>query len=314
MKSLVKAGTWLLVAVAPVASLPASAQETGEISAPATDAPARGTSTQPETARAPIWTIAASAGISNRDDEPDGTWQALALTRKIGLGYVRGALMRYHGTLLQADTALPSDYLVGTLAAGGNFAGWVTDGWISYGRQDYGQISTSQGSRPSTGATRSPYYALGGDFGKVLPLGGGWYLTPTVAGSYAHGKLLRPAPPDTGFTDLETDEPTWSANAALRIDHAFGPGRRHYSGLSISRNWTSNAVSAIRASGFDGSNSGTQPASLDSMHYADGWFEVGATANMELTARLHLDVYATRGFGMLAGNTMSSGISLRTSF
>src|SRR3546814_20384989 len=71
--------------------------------------------------------------------------------------------LRYHCTLLQADTSLPSDYFIGTIAVGGNFNNWVIDAWASYGRQDYAEISTSAGKRPSSGETGSDYYALGMD-------------------------------------------------------------------------------------------------------------------------------------------------------
>lgn len=301
-----RAGSWLLAAATAIASFPAVAQETEVASEDVQTPPAA-----QEQDTGPDWTIAGSTGISSRDDGPDGTWQALSLTRRLGRGYLRGALMRYHGTLQQSDAALPSDYFVATLAGGGNFNGWVTDGWVSLGYQDYGRISTSDGVRASTGATGSAYYATGADFGKVLGLGGNWYLTPTLAASYANGKLLRPAPTGSDFNDLETDEPAWSANATLRLDHAFGASKAHYAGLSVSRNWTSNAVSAVRTVTFDDTEG---PTALDSKHYADGWFEVGATANMRLTPSLHVDIFATRGFGMLAGNTTSAGISLRKSF
>lgn len=315
MMALLRTAPWLLAAATAAASLPVQAQDSSSDTAQIPEAPAEaapdGTTAATQIEPLPLWSIAASAGISNRDDGPDGTWEALSLTRQIGRGYVRGALMRYHGTLLQADTALPSDYLVGTLAAGGNFHGWVTDGWISLGRQDYGKISTADGSRASNGATGSTYFAIGGDFGKVLPLGHNWYLTPTATVSYAHGKLLRPAPTGTTFNDVETDEPTWTAGGAVRLDHAFGPDKRHYAGISISRNWTSNAVSAVHPISIDEE---TGAVELFSVHYSDSWFEAGATANMELTPTLHLDVFATRGFGMLSGNTTSGGISLRKSF
>jgi hypothetical protein len=267
----------------------------------------------------PLWTLAASGGVSARDDGPDGSWQSLSLTRRLGRGYVRATAMRYHGTLLQADVALPSDYYVGTLGAGGNFDNWVVDGWASYGRQSYGRIRTTDadgtrtGSRRSTGAKGSDYYAIGGDFGRVMPLGGSFYLTPTVAASFANGRLLRPAPTGSGLTDLETGEPTWSANATLRVDHAFGPGGVHYAGLSFSRNWTSNGISALTLRRTPGED-GTARFDLDSKHYADGWFEAGAAASMKLGRDLYLDLFGTRSFGVEAGNVTSAGATLRKSF
>ena len=261
-----------------------------------------------------LWSASVSAGISTLDDGPDGSYQALSLTRSVGRGYVRAGFMRYHGTLLQADIALPSDYYVGTIATGGNFDNWVTDGWVSYGRQVYGDIDSSAGQRKSTGPTGSDYYAFGGDFGRIITLAPNWYLTSTVAGSYAHGKLLRPAPTGTELHDLETDEPTWSGTATLRVDHAFGASRRHYIGLSLSRNWTSNAVSQLRFGPPMEDAGSLLPSSLYSKHYADSWFEVGATANMQLTNDLALDLYGTRRFSALAGNIVSAGVSLRKSF
>ncbi len=267
-----------------------------------------------ETPKPTPWTVTLSAGISNRDDGPDGSWQSLSLTRQVGRGYVRGGLMRYHGTLIQAYTALPSDYYVGTLGAGGNFDNWVVDGWASYGRQEYGRISTAWGSRESTGAKSSGYYALGGDFGRILPLSPRWFVTPTLVGSYAEGRLLRPAPDFTGLVDLETREPTWTLGGTMRIDHAFGRNADNYAGLSLSRNWTSNAVSQVTIGQFQDLAQVPRSGLLASQHYSDAWWEVGASANMKLTDRLHLDIYASRSFDALAGNTTSAGISLRQSF
>lgn len=308
----------LLLAAAPCATM---AQESTAAPDPVTiPAEPEVAASTPETAtrQEPLWSLAASAGIGAREDGPDGSWQSLSLTRRIGRGYARAALMRYHGTLLQADVALPSDYTVGTIGAGGNFDNWVVDGWASFGRQEYGRISTATtsgagggsggGSRSSTGAKGSDYYAIGGDFGRVMPLGSGFYLTPTVAASFAEGRLLRPAPTGSGLTDQETDEPTWSANAALRIDRAFGPSGVHYAGLSISRNWTSNGVSALRRRITD------DGFTLDSKHYADGWTEAGATASMRLGSDLYLDLFATRSVGMKAGNVTAAGATLRKSF
>jgi hypothetical protein len=299
---------------------PAAAQETegaAETTTAATSSREAETGTIGDTSAAQVaplrWTATASGGISARDDGPDGSWQSLSLTRTVGRGYLRASAMRYHGTLQQSDVALPSDYYVGTLGAGGNFDNWVIDGWVSFGRQDYGRISTSLGSRASTGAKGSDYYAVGGDFGRVLPVGARFFLTPTVAASFADGKLLRPAPEVTGLRDQETDEPTWSANATMRIDYAFGSAREHYAGLSLSRNWTSNGLSALQIRPNRDPDA-QLPFRLDSKHYADSWFEIGATTNMKLGRSLYLDLFTTRSFGVKAGNVTSAGATLRRSF
>lgn len=316
----------LAAALLPATACPALAQDTAslpaaeaapieEVGAQTASEPASAAD-QPSTPQEPVrpWSVALAAGISNRDDGPNGSWQSAALTRQIGRGYVRASLMRYHGTLLQADTALPSDYLVGTIGAGGNFDNWVVDGWLSYGRQDYGRISTDTGKRESTGAQSSPYYSIGGDFGRVVPLGNRFFLTPTMTMSYAHGRLLHPAPEEAGVIDLETEEPTWSSAATLRIDHAFGSEGKQYVGLSIARAWTSNAVSEVLVRSYEDAIQAAMTGVMPARHISDGWWEVGATANMRITDSVSLDLYATRSFDALAGNTTSAGLSLRKSF
>lgn len=301
-------------------SLASGAAAAGQVSASATtDAAASSPQAQsqasPSTPASPTearpWTATLSAGASKRDGGTDGSWQALALTRDIGQGYVRGGVMRYHGTLVQTDTALPSDYYVGSLGAGGNFRGWVGDGWASYGMQRYGRISSTSGMRKSDGSRSSAYYAFGGDFGHVVALGHGWYLTPTLAASFASGKLLRTIP-SAAQDDVETAEPTWSANGTLRLDHAFGAGR-HDVGFTFSRNWTSNGLSILRVRA-EQDDDGATTYRVYGDHRPDWWFEVGATASFSLTARLHTDVYLSRSLGVLAGDQTTGGISLRRTF
>lgn len=291
----------------------ACAQETAStIAAPV---PSAAETTDPAKAQgsaAPAaWSATLSAGGSIRDSGPDGSWQSAALERSVGQGYVRAGVMRYHGTLVQSNADLPSDYYVGTLGAGGNFSGWVVDGWASYGKQDYGKITDFSGTRRSNGARSSDYYALGGDFGRVLSLAHNLYLTPTVATSYAFGKLLRPGQTASQSPDLETSEPTWSANAAIRLDRAFGASRQNYAGLTLSRNWTSNGVSTVDVLQTDDSGA---VVGIDSRHRSDQWTEIGATASLALTPRLRMDIAATQGLGVRAGNFTNLGLSLRRSF
>ncbi|MCJ2184159.1 autotransporter outer membrane beta-barrel domain-containing protein [Novosphingobium sp. 1949] len=293
---------------------------TDSLASPSTDsAPAPATKLDVAPATAPtspppqLWSLALSGGLAARNDGPDGNWQSIALSRRLGRGYVRGSFMRYNGTLIQANTALPSNYYIGTLAAGGNFNNWVADGWVSYGVQDYGRISTDTGSRESAGSKSSPYYALGADFGRIVTFAPNWYMTPTVTASFAQGKLLRASPDTTLLNDLETDEPTLTGSLTMRLDHAFGRHDNHYFGLIASRHWSSNGISRVVV-GETASDDDSTPVSLRSIHRADGWFEFGATGSLEVTPSLHLDLYATRTSGVASGNTTSGGVTLRKSF
>lgn len=289
------------------AATPAKAQETATIAA--TEAASDVGTAQDNPV--PSWAVTLSGGGSVRADGPDGSWQSAALEKTVGRGYLRAGVMRYHGTLVQSDSALPSDYYVGTIGGGGNFSGWVADAWASFGKQVYGNITDSAGSRPSNGARSSTYLALGGDFGRVVPLARNLYLTPTVAASYASGKLLRPQRTNSDYPDLETAEPTWSANLAARLDRSFGKNAQNYVGLTVSHNWTSNGVSNVN---ILETNENSAAIGIDSEHLSDQWTELGATASLSLTPRLRMDLIATRGLGVLAGDFTNLGLSLRRSF
>jgi hypothetical protein len=259
---------------------------------------------------APRWTADVSGGYAGRDGGPGGPFAIASLTRWLGRTYVRGAVTYYKSTLQQSDTALASDYLVGSASYGGNFNNWVFDVFGSYGRQYYGAIPTSTGSRASS-HSGSPYLAAGGDFGRVFTIAPRWYLTPTVAATYAYGRLLRPSPDLSYFSDFETGEPAWTGIATLRIDHALDPARNNYVGLAASYHVTSNGLSlvvrepdAAAADGFD----------LRSRHFADGWEELGASGSFKLTGQLWLDAAASRSFGARAGDSTTASLGLRLNF
>jgi hypothetical protein len=257
------------------------------------------------------WSVSAGGGVSARNNGPDMTWEALTLSRQVGNGYVRASAVRYHGAPFQSDSASGGQYLVGTLGTGVNLHGWIADAWVSAGRQDYGSSPPTFREGPGRGAKGSAYYSAGGDFGKVLSLGGNWYLTPMVAGSYAHGKLLREVVSGPRNMLLETGEPAWSANGTLRIDHAFGAERVHYLGAYVSQNWTSNGLSEVR---YAEVALGKADVPFGIKRYSDAWVEAGATATIAITPRLQLDLFASRGVGMLSGNTTSAGMTLRRAF
>ncbi|NBC35638.1 autotransporter outer membrane beta-barrel domain-containing protein [Novosphingobium sp. FSY-8] len=263
-----------------------------------------GTTTEPIR----MWSAEVSGGYASRDDGPKGAFAVTGLTRQIGRYYVRAALTTYRSTAHQLDMALPSTYVVGTLGAGGNINNWVFDGWISYGRQIYGQIDTGQGTRASTNGTGAPYWAVGGDFGRILPLGRDWYLTPTVMVNYAYDRLLRPSPDLAYWADYQSREATVSGAATLRLDKRIGPDKQHLIGVAAGWHVSNNGLSILipPEAGSGGA--------FDTRHYTDGWAQIGANASLRLNARARLEGSVTRSIGAAAGDATSVSAGLRIAF
>jgi hypothetical protein len=263
------------------------------------------TTSVPATPATPNWTAEAGAGTSARDNGPRGAFAVAALNRLLGQNYVRAALTGYRSTLRQADTALPSTYVVGTIGAGGNHKGWVFDGWASYGWQIYGEIAGYDGLRRSTLAKGSPYYAVGADAGRIVQLSPRLYVTPTLAVTYTQDRLLRPSPFIELFPDYQSNEPAWTGIAALRFDRRLGREGQHYIGLAGSWHVTNNGLSVLLSPAENNGVFGTR-------HYADGWGEIGVNASLRINPRLRLEVSALRSVEALAGNatTLSGGLRL----
>jgi hypothetical protein len=256
----------------------------------------------------PQWLAEVTSGYAKRDAGPSGLFAATALNRRFGRMYGRAALTVYRSTIEQIDTALPSTYLVGSVGTGGNFNNWVFDVWASWGWQHYGQIQTSQGPRRSN-STGSPYVSFGFDAGKILPLGKGFYLTPTVGGTYAHDRLLRPSPNVDIWPDYESREIAWTGMASLRLDKAFGHTRQHYVGVGASWRVTNNGLSVLVVPPM---NSADQ--TFSTRHYADGWGELTGNAGFRLTPSLRLELTATRSMKALAGNATTASGGFRLAF
>jgi len=305
-----------LLAAAILAASPAFAQTTASTGGDVVSVPAA-TQEQalavPQADNAPLpqgpqWLAEVTSGYAKRDAGPSGMFAATALNHRFGRMYGRAALTAYRSTIEQADTALPSTYLVGSLGTGGNFNNWVFDVWASWGWQHYGMIDTSQGERRSA-RHGSPYVSVGFDAGKILPLGKGFYITPTVGGTFAHDRLLRPSPNVDIWPDYESREIAWTGMASLRLDKAFGQSRQHYVGLGASWRITNNGLSILVVPPMESADQ-----TFSTRHYADGWGEVTGNAGFRLTPSLRLELTATRSMKALAGNATTASGGLRLAF
>lgn len=268
----------------------------------------------------PLWTATLGAGYTSRGGGSEGDFEMVSLTRQLGRGYVRLGATRFRSTTRQADAALPSTYLVGTLGVGANFDNWVIDADASYGRQSYGPVELAGITRQSNAASGSPYYAATVSLGKIHTIAPGWYATPTMALGYAHGELLRPASFGRRALDFETGESAWTLSSSLRIDHAVGRSAdgagnedgvgRHFLGLMLTQRWTNNAVSELVPV------PPTDPAGPPflAVRYADSWQEAILIGNFRLSRRLWLDSTIARSFGARAGDTLTATTGLRLHF
>ena len=291
------------LAFAPAAyaqSLPTAAE--GPASAPPADLPAA--DLPPKVLP---WTAETYGGWAARAGGSDGAFGLVGLNRQIGPAYIRASLTDYRSTLRQTDTALPSTYVVGSLGAGANLANWVFDGWASYGWQHYGQIAQFGTTRTSPAGAGSPYYAAGADFGRIFTLRPNWYLTPTLAASYAYARLLRPGYQANGHADFQSSEPTWTGSTTLRLDHALGPDSQHLIGVALSYHRTNDGLSTLIANPLRG-------AAPIVVHDADGWEEGALNAAFRLNHRLTLDATASHAVGMRAGDTTAVSAGLRLQF
>lgn len=271
------------------------------------DVPAIADTAQPAAA-SPQWLAEMSGGYASRDSGPSGAFAVAALNRRLGRMYVRGAITGYRSIVEQNDTALPSTYVVGSLGTGGNFNNWVFDAWGAWGWQHYGEVQTAFGPRPSTAHDGSPYLSLGFDAGRIVTLGKGLYLTPTLGATYAHNRLLRPSPDARRWPDFESDEKTWTGTAALRLDQTFGRDHQHFIGLAASWHITNNGLSVL-VPPMD-----SPTGDFATLHRADGWGEIGANAGVLLSPRLRLEASVSRSVQALAGNSVTGSGGIRFAF
>ena len=293
-----------LLLLTPAPALAQSAQDTDSTRV---DIPAMPIATAPASA-SPAWLAEISSGYAKRDSGPSGAFAIGALNRRLGRFYARAAVTGYRSIVEQADTALPSTYVVGSLGGGGNINNWVFDAWGAWGWQDYGAIQTATGKRSSTASDGSPYLSLGFDAGRILTLSKSLYLTPTMGVTYAHNRLLRPSPNVAHWPDFESDEKTWTGTAAFRLDKSFGAERQHYVGLAASWHITNNGLSVLVPPFLSASGE------FATEHRADGWGEIGANAGLRLTPRLRLEASVSRSVQALAGNSITASGGLRFGF
>lgn len=257
----------------------------------------------------PRWMVAVTGGGMSRDADQTYGYGSLAVTRKLGRGYLSAGLTSFESAVRQVDVTLPSAYTLGFLSGGVARGPWFYDGYVSVGRQHYKPVITDLGARALKGSSHSPVYGAGVNLGYVKWMGPAVSVTPYASLQWIGSRALREQVTAQGASEYETKERGSTLGAGLRIDRFFGPSRGHNVNLRITRFETSN-MSAALSSGLRGA---VDPASHSGKR-ADGWTEMGGAVTWRLNRRVYLDLGATRTAGALAGDLTTGSMGARLLF
>lgn len=255
----------------------------------------------------PVWMLTASGGTISRDGDGTHADGTVAVTRKLGRGYVRASVVRFGASTTQGGDELPSTYTIGFLSGGAVFGRWFADGYIAGGVQHYGDLRTPFGRRPVSGAQSSGVLAGGVDGGYVVWLGRTWSLTPSASVQYVRSRALREQFGPDGPSEYETRETGTTVGATLRLDRWLGANRQHDLGLHVSALDASNASAALV------SQSGASSLTTDA-RAGDRWIEAGANGSLLVSRRLYLDVAAARTVGVRSGDVTTTSLGVRFLF
>lgn len=257
------------------------------------------------------WMLTASGGVMARDDDSLHGVGSVAISRRLGKGYIRATVTRFDYSIRQVDVRLPSTYTLGYISAGTTFGHWFVDGYSMAGSQHYEGVVGDLGKRSISGSTHSGVYGAGADFGYVKWLGKTWSLTPSLALNFVYSRALREQIGPMGPSEFETTEEGVTGSASLRLDHRFGHAGRHDVDLYVARYQTSNQSAAL--------TSGTRGALFpdqQSGKCGDGWTEIGGGVSLLVgkSNRLYLDVAALRTIGAQSGDVTTATSGFRFLF
>lgn len=277
------------------------------------------------------WMATVSGGVTRPDGRSAAPFGQLGLTRRVGPGYVRLAATGYRSPQTDLSPASPTTYMIGNLAAGGTFGGWIVELQGSLGRQSYDRITAGSSRGTTTTASHATtLFGFGGTIGRSLALDPRWTLTPSLGAGFVQSRLafegqsLNGGGRNAGGT---VAVPAWSGSLHLRLDRKIaGPFERTV-GAFVSGRWTSNAGASLQPWGMGGGPGGSmgpggvvgavgfaQGTTVSANTVADTWVEAGLAANLGLSRHLWLDAFATRSFAQVSGETTSVGLGLRRTF
>ncbi len=256
-----------------------------------------------------VWMLTGAGGALKRDSDRTHTYEAVALTRKLGSAYISASITHFGADVRQIDVTLTSSYTIGYVAGGATFGPWFVDGYASLGDQHYGQIIAGAGKRDVNGPTHSGVRGVGGDVGYIKWFRDTWSVAPSASLQWIDSRALRGQVSSAGPSEYETRETGATFGAGARIDHVFGAERGNSIGFRYTHYVSTNASAALSSA----ARSALDPA-RQSGHRADGWEDLGGYTTLRLTRRVYLDLSVSRTLGALAGDMTTTALGGRVLF
>ena len=270
----------------------------------------------------PLWVASVSGGAIDGAGATHG-YGTVALSRRLGRGYARLSATVLRSTARETAGTPASDFALGSIGGGGTFGQWFVDSYAGWGRQFYRGVGTASASPsatapPSDGGDGTPPTATAtaiGDSsavvtaglsgGRFVALGGGWYLTPSVAAQYSRFRTRQLVEGPTGPQDGDPQQRAWTASGTLRADRFFGSDRTSFAGVSASHVHASSSIATPQMAG-DGTTVATG--------MPDDWIVLGASGALKVGRAMWIDLSVSRTAGATAGDVTVAGAGVRLGF
>lgn len=267
-----------------------------------------------ENAPAPAWTLSAGGGVTSIGGQGDQPFAQIGLKHSFGDAYVRGGVTYIDGGSGDLRRGIvPADTWQATLGGGASFDAVSLDFYVLAGSRSYSRtVATPLGTRRIAVSDKGSNFGAGASLTLDLPLGGNWFVSPSLAADYARVDVAVTATAANGIDLIsqknDRDGITGTGGATLQYLADSGASIGAYGAFVA----TSDAASVNRA----GAN-GTPNAALrfvGDIGGSDSWAEYGVLGGVPLTPRLRLDVSVVRTQGLAGGETTSGAATLSYGF
>ena len=258
------------------------------------------------------WSVSVTSGISDFSGDKARPFGSVSLSRDFGelaLG-LAGSIVD-SGETTRAGGALGSTTRQITLSAGYAFGSVSLDIHGALGRRSFDTAAFARASGlTGTLASKGKSASIGASLTDDVPLGRSTFLSPFVSIDYNRVDVARAVTLPARSFVLEQRAKGVTGAAGATLVQAFGRDDRHNVGVYAAAFATSNNAASAIGVGLNGA----APRSLTGTGSKDLWLEAGPTASVALTTAIHLDLAATRTFGLKSGNGTTASAGLRIAF
>lgn len=259
------------------------------------------------------WSFSIDGGTSTGGGQGDQPFIAIGLTRHIGNGYVGlGASQIEADTSGRLGTLLPATTRQLKLSGGIATGPWSFDIYGAIGDRRFDATLFTRAAGTATLNQSGQTAGAGGSVTYDMPVGRGWFLSPSVSVDYSHVETERVLTgPGGRMTTQRQPEDGVTGTAGMALQRIFGHHGQHALALTAAFVTTSNDAAVNRSIA-----TGTAARALGILQGAggaDSWGEFGAMASFGLTRRLVFNLSASRTAGIAQGDStsVSGGFKLR---